>query len=72
MKANSVKGDFGENRGGPALKVVKKVMYWEFGAVNLTRTCLILIIYKKQNFIFEILFFRYFFDQNTKYFSKNA
>ena len=45
MKAGSVKGDFGENRGVSALNWVQKVMYWELGLEKWSRTGSILMIY---------------------------
>ena len=46
VKACSVKGDFGENRGISVQKVVQKVMYWELGLEKWSRTGSILMIYE--------------------------
>ena len=47
VKACSVKGDFGGNRGISVQKVVQKVMYWELGLEKWSRTGSILMIYEK-------------------------
>ena len=69
VKACSVKGDFGENRGISVQKVVQKVMYWELGLEKWSRTGSILMIYENSICILKFYFFEKMFYRNKNYVS---